>query len=63
MVSMLDYCHVAANNFFPMPKITLLLLIVVCRYTNYESRKAHDLAENPRAALLFFWDGLNRQVK
>ncbi|XP_022941315.1 pyridoxine/pyridoxamine 5'-phosphate oxidase 1, chloroplastic isoform X2 [Cucurbita moschata] len=32
-------------------------------YTNYGSRKAHDLAENPRASLLFFWDGLNRQVR
>lgn len=32
-------------------------------YTNYESRKAHNLAENPRASLLFFWEGLNRQVR
>ncbi|KAL2340003.1 hypothetical protein Fmac_007943 [Flemingia macrophylla] len=32
-------------------------------YTNYESRKGHELSENPRAALLFYWDGLNRQVR
>ncbi|MEH6562473.1 MAG: pyridoxamine 5'-phosphate oxidase [Marinobacter sp.] len=32
-------------------------------YTNYESRKAHEIAENPRAALLFPWIGLNRQVR
>lgn len=31
-------------------------------YTNYGSRKAHELGENPRAALLFPWLGLNRQV-
>jgi pyridoxamine 5'-phosphate oxidase len=24
-------------------------------YTNYESHKGHELAENPRACLLFFW--------
>lgn len=32
-------------------------------YTNYESRKANDLSENPQAALLFFWDRLERQVR
>ncbi|BBG95821.1 pyridoxin/pyrodoxamine 5'-phosphate oxidase [Prunus dulcis] len=32
-------------------------------YTNYESRKAHELSENPHASLLFHWDGLNRQVR
>jgi hypothetical protein len=32
------------------------------RYTNYESQKAHELSENPHASLLFYWDGLNRQV-
>jgi pyridoxamine 5'-phosphate oxidase len=32
-------------------------------YTNYDSHKAHDLAENGRAALLFFWHGLDRQVR
>ncbi|XP_062078058.1 pyridoxine/pyridoxamine 5'-phosphate oxidase 1, chloroplastic isoform X3 [Humulus lupulus] len=32
-------------------------------YTNYESQKAHELSENPHASLLFYWDGLNRQVR
>ncbi|KAK3023261.1 hypothetical protein RJ639_044427 [Escallonia herrerae] len=32
-------------------------------YTNYESRKARELSENPCATLLFYWDGLNRQVR
>ncbi|KXO10759.1 pyridoxamine 5'-phosphate oxidase [Marinobacter excellens] len=32
-------------------------------YTNYGSRKARELDENPRAALLFPWIGLNRQVR
>lgn len=31
-------------------------------YTNYESRKGRDLAANPRAAMLFFWRELERQV-
>ena len=32
-------------------------------YTNSESRKARELAENPRAALLFHWQPLGRQVR
>ena len=32
-------------------------------YTNYESRKARELAANPFAALLFYWDPLGRQVR
>lgn len=32
-------------------------------YTNLESRKADELAANPRAALLFWWDVLHRQVR
>lgn len=32
-------------------------------YTNYESRKAAELAANPHAALLFFWQPLKRQVR
>ncbi|KAI0495294.1 hypothetical protein KFK09_025444 [Dendrobium nobile] len=32
-------------------------------YTNYGSRKAQDLSENPFAALLFHWNSLNRQVR
>lgn len=32
-------------------------------FTNYDSRKGHDLIENPRAGLLFFWQPLERQVR
>ncbi|XP_006662307.2 pyridoxine/pyridoxamine 5'-phosphate oxidase 1, chloroplastic isoform X2 [Oryza brachyantha] len=32
-------------------------------YTNYGSQKAHDLSENPNAALLFYWNEMNRQVR
>ncbi len=32
-------------------------------YTNYESRKGHELAAHPLAALNFFWPGLERQVR
>ncbi len=32
-------------------------------FTNYESRKGHELAANPYASLLFFWQGLERQVR
>jgi pyridoxamine 5'-phosphate oxidase len=32
-------------------------------YTNYDSRKGSELAANPRAALLFFWPELERQVR
>jgi pyridoxamine 5'-phosphate oxidase len=32
-------------------------------FSNYESRKGAELAANPRAALLFHWDPLGRQVR
>lgn len=32
-------------------------------YTNYESRKGGELTANPRAALLFHWERLGRQVR
>jgi pyridoxamine 5'-phosphate oxidase len=32
-------------------------------YTNYEGRKSRELEANPRAALLFYWGELERQVR
>lgn len=32
-------------------------------YTSYNSKKSKNLLENPNAALLFFWDALERQVR
>ncbi len=32
-------------------------------YTNYLSRKARELESNPRAALLFYWAELERQIR
>lgn len=34
-----------------------------CWFTNYDSAKGHDLAQNPFGALLFFWTALERQVR
>jgi pyridoxamine 5'-phosphate oxidase len=32
-------------------------------YTNYESQKGRELAENPNAALVFYWAELERQIR
>src|SRR5262245_11994803 len=32
-------------------------------YTHYDGRKGHELAENPWAALVFFWPELERQIR
>jgi pyridoxamine 5'-phosphate oxidase len=32
-------------------------------YTNYESKKGRELAQNPHACLTFFWPELERQVR
>ncbi len=32
-------------------------------FTNYESRKGHELAAHPRAGLLFYWGPLERQIR
>jgi pyridoxamine 5'-phosphate oxidase len=32
-------------------------------YTNYDSRKGRELAQNPHASLLFYWAELERQIR
>src|SRR5262249_25323336 len=32
-------------------------------FTNYESRKARELEENPYGALVFYWHAADRQVR
>ena len=32
-------------------------------YTNYTSRKSQEIIDNPKVALNFFWDALERQVR
>src|SRR5690242_15170080 len=32
-------------------------------FTNYQSRKAKELHSNPRAALVFYWPSLNKQIR
>jgi pyridoxamine 5'-phosphate oxidase len=50
------------------PSVRMLLLRGVDErgftfFTNYDSRKARDLDANPRAAMVFFWHELERQVR
>src|SRR6185312_6556413 len=32
-------------------------------YTNMDSQKGHELDKRPRAALVFYWKSLNRQIR
>src|SRR6185312_882996 len=32
-------------------------------FTNHRSRKGKELHDNPRAALVFYWSNLNRQIR
>lgn len=34
-----------------------------CFFTNYQSRKGSQIGSNPRVALSFYWQGLERQVQ
>ncbi|WP_352287169.1 pyridoxamine 5'-phosphate oxidase [Psychrobacter sp. GW64-MNA-CIBAN-0177] len=50
----------------PSVRIVLLREITetgIVFYTNYESAKGQDIAENPNAEVLFFWHELERQVR
>src|SRR5437879_2811075 len=32
-------------------------------FTNYQSRKGRELTQNPRAALVFYWEPLGKQIR
>ncbi|MBL0317783.1 MAG: pyridoxamine 5'-phosphate oxidase [Alphaproteobacteria bacterium] len=34
-----------------------------CFFTNFTSRKGHELIENPYAALCFYWEELGKQIR
>jgi pyridoxamine 5'-phosphate oxidase len=58
----------ATANASGMPSARIVLLKHYdadgfCWYTDYESQKGQELAENPQAELMFYWDGLERQVR
>ncbi|NLN95221.1 MAG: pyridoxamine 5'-phosphate oxidase [Bacteroidales bacterium] len=51
-----------------MPTIRIVLLKEIENdgfifFTNYNSRKAKQISENNQAALLFFWEALERQIR
>jgi pyridoxamine 5'-phosphate oxidase len=56
----------ADKNGVPSARIVLLKSIDkkgLVFFTNYESNKGKDLAENPKASVVFFWKELERQVR
>jgi len=51
-----------------LPNVRMILLKGADRngfvfYTNCESAKGHELAATPKAALLFYWKSLGRQIR
>lgn len=32
-------------------------------FTNYNSRKGHDIQQNAKASILFYWSGIERQIR
>ena len=51
-----------------IPSIRTVLLKEVTKlgfvfYSNYNSEKGRQIAENPKASILFYWESLERQVR
>jgi pyridoxamine 5'-phosphate oxidase len=56
------------ENSAPSARVVLCKRLVpdqgfVVFFTNYDSRKGRELAEHPRAAAVFHWDTMHRQVR
>ena len=67
-VALPEACTVATASTSGRPSARMVLLKDVDERgfvfaTNYESRKGRELGENARAALLFYWHPLGRQVR
>jgi pyridoxamine 5'-phosphate oxidase len=67
-ISMVDAMALATATAGGTPSVRMVLLKGADErgfvwFTNYTSRKGHDLEENPRAALLFYWEPLHRQIR
>jgi len=63
-----DALALATSTPYGAPSVRMVLLKGLDEdglvfYTNYESRKARELDENPRAAMCFHWAVLQRQVR
>jgi pyridoxamine 5'-phosphate oxidase len=62
-------CHDPGNNRIPFqPDLRIVLLRGFSRegfsfFTNYQSRKGEEMAQNKKACLNFFWPELQRQVR
>ncbi|MEY4668864.1 MAG: hypothetical protein RL518_1563 [Pseudomonadota bacterium] len=61
-------CALATTGLDLQPSVRMVLLKSFDEhgfvfYSNYRSTKGRQLAENPRASLLFYWASLERQVR
>ncbi len=61
-------CHWQRSNAQGRPHVRTVLLrgatlLGYDFYTNYDSQKGNDLAENPYAELLFYWQEQERQIR
>ncbi len=60
--------HLATSTLKGKPSTRIVLLRGftgkgLAFYTNYESRKGKEIAENPYASVTFFWPALERQIR
>ena len=63
-----EACAIATSGLDARPSVRMVLLKDFdddgfAFATNYESRKGRELAENPHAALMFYWQLQGRQVR
>ena len=64
----INNCALATSSLTGIPSVRMVLLkgwsdLGFEFYTNYESPKARDLLENPKAELLIWWADLARQIR